>query len=248
MTLARPRIGVTRGQRTPCQETELYLERLRQAGAEPVALAPGSVPPPAAFLRQFQGLLLSGGPDVDWQLYADRRHPETEEADLARDEMELALLEAALEGDLPVLAICRGHQVLNVALGGRLLQHIEGDGHRARPSGPSAWNRAVAPAGTRLAGLLGAGQPFPINCRHHQVVGEGGVARDLLVAARAEDGGVEALEGRRQRWLLGVQWHPERAETGDAFVALFTDFVRATAQCHPERSEGSILRLDSSSA
>ncbi|MFQ5873151.1 MAG: gamma-glutamyl-gamma-aminobutyrate hydrolase family protein [Dehalococcoidia bacterium] len=227
MTSHPPRIGVTRGRSTPHKQMGPYLERLRQAGADPVEVGPEAT----ILSPDLRGLLLTGGPDVAWWRYGDQRHPQTEEPDAARDEMELALLQAALAKEIPVLAICRGNQVLNVAMGGGLVQHIDSNGHRALANGDSAWNRALVQPQTRLAPLLGSERSIAINCRHHQVVDDNTVPPDLTVAARAEDGTIEALESPRHAWVVGIQWHPERCETGDDFAPIFADFVRACSHC-----------------
>jgi putative glutamine amidotransferase len=132
--------------------------------------------------------------------------------DPQRDEFELAVLQQALDADIPVLAICRGHQLLNVALGGTLLQHIEGDGHRAHKEGdmPSRWH-AVQLEPRRLPAIFGVDE-MEVNSRHHQAVLPGMLAPGLRPLAYSADGIVEAVESARHSWVLGVQWHPERPE------------------------------------
>lgn len=160
------------------------------------------------------GLVLTGGTDVDPSIYGAEREPATDEPDCERDAMELRLLREALHRDLPVLAICRGMQLFNVAhTAGTLMQDIAG--HRA------PHNVSVAP-GTQLAKILGAGTRS-VNSRHHQAVGS--VGRDLSISARAADGVIEALERAGRRFAIAVQWHPE-----DIFAqerALFEAFCEA---------------------
>lgn len=178
-----------------------YLEALRSVGIDPVAHNVGEP------LPQFdlQGLLLTGGTDVDPKLYGENPHAETEPADRARDDREIALLEQALTRDLPVLCICRGMQLLNVQQGGTLIQHIESGTHAA-PDVDDAHTLELRP-GTKLASILGA-ELGTVNSRHHQAVGP--VAPGLIVAATdPADGIVEALEHPARRFLIGVQWHPE---------------------------------------
>ena len=134
---------------------------------------------------------------------------------------------------MPVLAICRGHQLLNVALGGALLQHLaEREPHRARRGEgdaiDSGWHEVALETGSRLAALFGA-RTLRVNSRHHQAITRDGVAPGLRVAATTEDGVVEALEHPQQRWALSVQWHPEREEIAEQQRPLFEGFVEACA-------------------
>jgi putative glutamine amidotransferase len=145
------------------------------------------------------------------------------EVNRARDDFELALLRDALAGDVPVLAICRGHQLLNVARGGTLLQHIEArEPHRSRRGADgrieSGWHDVAIVPGTVLAAAVpDACAPTPL----HQAVTADRVAPGLQVAATTADGIVEALVDPVQRWVVSVQWHPERAELGATFAPLF---------------------------
>ena len=154
--------------------------------------------------------MLTGGIDVDPNLYGEQPHPEVEAWNRPRDEFELALLRDALARDLPVLAVCRGHQLLNVSFGGSLLQHIESGEHEdadyvsrvheVRLSDPS-----------RLLAVYGEDR-IVVNSRHHQAVTPDRVAPGLRVTALTPDGLVEGLESESHRWVVGVQWHPERED------------------------------------
>ena len=164
----------------------------------------------ATTMEGLDGLVLAGGTDIDAALYGAARHPETGEPDCDRDRVEVALLREALERDLPVLAICRGMQMLNVALGGTLAQHLEG---HLWPGQANAHGVSIA-AGSRLDGILGTA----VNSRHHQCVAR--LADGLLVVGRAPDDVVEAVELPEKRFVVGVQWHPEdRAEDWKLFAA-----------------------------
>jgi putative glutamine amidotransferase len=163
-------------------------------------------------------LVLTGGIDVDPSRYGvDERHPKVKETSPARDDMELAYLRAALERDIPVLAICRGHQLLNVGFGGRLLQHIDSGEHRAdyRSEGyPSRWHDLTIDPHSLLADVLRA-ENMRINSRHHQAVTLNKLGAGLRPVAFADDHGrslVEGMESEQHRWVVGVQWHPERLE------------------------------------
>ena len=206
---ARPRIGVTRWEEVLGEPIEAYWERVREAGGEPVDLAG-----PERGVSALDGLILTGGLDVEPARYDETPHPTVERTDPARDAFELSLLHDALAHDLPLLAICRGHQLLNVTLGGNLLQHIEGDSHRAdyKTEGyPSRWhNVRLAPA-SRLHDWLGADE-VEVNSRHHQAVVPEALVPGLTPIATSPDGIIEAVESRTHRWVLGVQWHPERLE------------------------------------
>jgi len=191
-----------------------YLDALERAGALGAVLQPVEAPEQDVGHRldRFDGLLLTGGPDVDPARYGQERHP-TVEGDVPRvDHFELALARAAIHRSLPLLAVCRGLQVLNVALAGTLHQHIgdlPGGSDHGRP-GVSGTRTAVrVEPGSLLAEVM-ASTEAKTSCFHHQAVDR--VGRGLHVTARAPDGVVEALELADRSsggWLLAVQWHPE---------------------------------------
>jgi putative glutamine amidotransferase len=222
-TIALPRWRAPLGERS-----DHYLDSLQRADARVLYLAPSPEVDVGRELANVGGLVLSGGIDVDPQLYGQRRHPETDYRHPFRDRYELALLKEALRRALPVLAICRGHQLLNVFMGGKLIQHIVGDSHRAEPEAPrrSAWHEVELAPGSHLAAILGEGR-IAVNSRHHQGVAPEMVGHGLRVVALSPDGLVEALEGESQRWLVSVQWHPERPEMAEAMAPLFAAFVEA---------------------
>jgi putative glutamine amidotransferase len=211
-----------------------YIRALQAAGAAPV-LVP--VVDGAAALRVYaslEGLLLAGGPDVDPARFGEPAHPQLRRVTLERDRLELHLLEWALEDDLPVLGICRGIQVLNVALGGTLWQDIaaqvpEAGKHDYHPGFAPSWRShavAVTP-GSRLALHSGAGE-IRVNSLHHQAIRA--LGRGLRVTAQAPDGVIEAVELAARRWVLGVQWHPEWLVPEDpGMVGLFEGFAAACA-------------------
>lgn len=237
-----PRIGVSRGLSRSRPDGGIpsvyqqYHDRIREAGGEPVDLYPG-LSAPERLLDDLGGVVICGGPDINPDRYGQDRHPETAGIDDARDALELGLLREAMARDLPAFAICRGHQALNVARGGPLLQHIEGDGHRAYGDGlsDSRFHDITLAPGSRLARLLGA-TSMRVNSRHHQAVTAEGVAPGLIPVAWSPDGLVEGLESPEHRWVVGVQWHPERDEVRAPFWPLFEDFVRACASGAREQS------------
>ncbi len=203
------KVGVTRWEDVAGESIERYWQRLRDAGLDPVDLA-GT----GHGLDGLSALVLTGGIDVDPARYGEDRHEKVRRTDPGRDDFEFSLLDAALRQDMPVLAICRGHQLLNVCLGGSLLQHIESGQHTAdyRTEGyPSRSHEGDVPAGTRLRSWFGAGRVM-VNSRHHQAVTPERLAPGLVAAALSGDGFVEAAESSRHSWVVGVQWHPEREE------------------------------------
>lgn len=173
------------------------------------------------------GLLLTGGVDVNPQLYGEKRGPKTDRPNKERDEHELALLRQALERNIPVLCICRGHELLNVAFGGSLAQHIEGDRHRWHDDGTSGWHEITVNGNSRLAGVYGNGAGIRVNSRHHQGVTEDRLAAGLRPVANSSDGFVEAMESEQHSWVMGIQWHPERPEMQPDSLAVFHAFVTA---------------------
>ncbi len=226
------RIGVSRWEDVPGETIERYWDRLREAGLEPVDLSG-----PGRTLDGCGGLVLTGGVDIDPDRYGEERHERVRRVEAARDEYEVALVERCLEEGLPVLGICRGHQLLNVAFGGSLLQHIEGGAHSAdyRSEGfPSRSHDVTIDAQSRLRAWLGA-DTLVVNSRHHQAVTPDRLAPGLRIAALSSEGLVEALESERHPWVVGVQWHPEREEAQlsgffETSARLFRAFAAAVSE------------------
>ena len=208
--------------RAPTAErTRFYHDALRRAGAEVLVVSSDELPAGA------RGLVLAGGTDVSPRLYGERRNPHTDSPHRRRDIHELSLLRQAIERDIPVLAICRGHELLNVAFGGKLLQHVDGDGHRWHDDNTSRWHEVRLDGPSRLAGIYGEGAGLQVNSRHHQAVTTEGLAPALRAVAFSPDGLVEATESDSHRWVMGVQWHPERPEMRPGSDLLFGALVRA---------------------
>jgi putative glutamine amidotransferase len=204
----RLRVAVARWEDVPLDRLHHYYERLRDVGLEPVDLSESG-----QSLDGCAGLLLTGGVDIDPRLYGQAPGTQTHEWNRDRDDFELGLLRDALDGDIPVLAICRGHQLLNVCLGGGLLQHIDSEEHRAlNDEGHSSrWHEVSLSGDSRLASIYGF-EKLRVNSRHHQAVTREVLARGLRVAAVSDDGLVEGVESESHTWVVGVQWHPERDE------------------------------------
>jgi putative glutamine amidotransferase len=195
-----------------------YVQAVERAGGRAL-LVPPSGEGIEETLDALDGLVFSGGSDLDPELYGAEAHPETNGVRPERDRAELALLEAALERDMPVLAVCRGSQVLNVARGGDLVQHLPevvGDEKHKHTPGAFADHDVDLEEGTRLQRLLG--DRAPIKSHHHQ--GLGRLGEGLREAARAEDGTIEAVEDPGKRFALGVLWHPEAGKDFALFEAL----------------------------
>jgi gamma-glutamyl-gamma-aminobutyrate hydrolase PuuD len=237
--MARPRVGITTyvtQARFGAWDAETalvpasYVGAVERAGGRPL-LGPPSEAGVEETLDALDGLIFSGGSDLDPELYGQDAHPETFGVVPERDRAELALLQAALARDLPVLAICRGSQVLNVATGGDLVQHLPDDvGHERHKHTPGVFadHDVVVEKGTRLAELLG--DRTPVKSHHHQ--GFGRLGSGLRAAAHADDGAVEAVEDPARRFALGVLWHPEAGEDMKLFEAL----VEEAARYRDERS------------
>jgi gamma-glutamyl-gamma-aminobutyrate hydrolase PuuD len=201
-----------------------YVHAVEEAGGRPL-LVPPSVEGVEETLDALDGLLLSGGADVDPEAYGAEAHPETNGTRPERDDAELALLEGALARDMPVLAVCRGSQVLNVARGGDLVQHLPEivghEGHKQTPGVFADHGVEILPD-TKLSEVIGS--HAPVKSHHHQ--GYGRLGDGLREAARAEDGTVEAIEDPSRRFALGVLWHPEEGEDAALFRALVEEARR----------------------
>jgi putative glutamine amidotransferase len=198
-----------------------YLRTLDAAGAIPVVLPPVGTDHLAPLLDRLDGVCLSGGPDLDPAAYgAPDRHVELGPTEPSLDAFELALVSGALERELPILAICRGAQALNVACGGTLHQHIPG--HRQTEGATRPTHKVRISPRSRLHAITGK-RTLAVNSFHHQAVDR--VGRGLRVVARAEDGTIEGIEGTG--FTVGVQWH---AETMHEHLALFEALVRAAAR------------------
>jgi putative glutamine amidotransferase len=207
-----------------------YLEALQRAGAQEAVLMP--VPRDTAeakeLLVRFDGLLLIGGGDLDPERYGQARQEKVYGVATIRDEFELALARAALDQQLPTLAICRGHQVLNVVLGGTLDQHItdrpNGLGHgRPGVAGGTQLHEVELVPGSHVADAMGV-TTVRVSSQHHQAIDK--LGDGLRVTARAADGVIEAVELEGDQWVVSVQWHPEDTAAADpAQQRLFDTFV-----------------------
>ncbi len=206
-----------------------YVRAVECVGGRPL-LVPPSEDGLDETLAAVDGLLFSGGSDLDPELYDQDPHDETFGVVRERDRAELALLEAALARDMPVLAVCRGSQVLNVARGGDLVQHLPdlvGDEKHKHTPGTFADHDVTLEEGTRLAALLG--DRAPVKSHHHQGIGR--LGRGLRAAAHAEDGIIEAVEDPAHRFALGVLWHPEAGED----MKLFEELVHQAREYRASR-------------
>ena len=237
--MARPVVGITTYV-TPAkwgsweQDAALvptqYVDAVERAGGRALLVPPSSEGIEET-LDAVDGLIFSGGSDLDPGTYEQEAHPETVGVVPERDDAELALLSAALERDLPVLAICRGSQILNVALGGDLVQHLPevvGDEKHKHTPGVFADHDIEVVPETRIGRLLG--DRAPVKSHHHQ--GFGRLGEGLVEAARADDGTLEAVEDPSRRFTLGVLWHPEAGED----LKLFEELVREAAAYRASRS------------
>jgi putative glutamine amidotransferase len=213
---------------------ETYLAALRRAGARGAVVMPDDLGESEAdhLLNRFDGLLLIGGGDLDPETYGQPREPEVYGVIARRDGFELPLVRAAIARAMPTLAICRGHQVLDVALGGTLQQHlVPGEVPHGVPgvAGGSIGHSVRVQDGSRLATALGA-TVADISSQHHQAIDKLGT--DLEAVAWANDGVIEGIELTvPDQWVIGVQWHPEDTARTDAVQQrLFDAFVGEVAR------------------
>ncbi|MGH3932088.1 MAG: gamma-glutamyl-gamma-aminobutyrate hydrolase family protein [Pseudonocardiaceae bacterium] len=204
-----------------CLLPTTYIDAIVRSGGVPVLL-PSVENAADSLVAVLDGLVLCGGGDVDAARYGEAPHRANNGMRPARDAFELSLLRGALDRDLPVLAVCRGTQVLNVALGGSLIQHLpDVVGHHKHRLTASEYGpiRVRLTAASRIGTILGT--DAHVRCSHHQALNR--VADDLDIVGRAEDGTVEAVELPGHSFVLGVQWHPEQDSTDDRlFTALVT--------------------------
>jgi len=217
--------------------SQRYVRVLSSLGALPwlIPLLPDDQPTLRAVYDRLDGLFLTGGVDVDPACYGEAKQPQCGHTDADRDAVELLLVRWAVADGKPILAVCRGFQVLNVALGGTLYQDVAHDcpetiKHDYFPTADGdptrdyvAHDVRVDP-GTRLGLYLGAGA-VPVNSMHHQGIKR--LAPGLLASAWAPDGLIEGVEGTNGHYLVGVQWHPEELTGMDGMRRLFTEFLAA---------------------
>jgi gamma-glutamyl-gamma-aminobutyrate hydrolase PuuD len=198
-----------------------YVEAVERAGGRALVVPP-SDDGVEETLDALDGLVLSGGSDLDPSLYGAQAHPETRDTRPERDRAELALLRGALARDLPVLAVCRGSQVLNVALGGTIVQHLpEAVGHESHREVRGQFSELsvrIEPQ-SKLGEV--AGTAADAKSHHHQGYGE--LGEGLHPVAWADDGTIEALEDPQRRFAVGVLWHPEAGEDARLFDALVAE-------------------------
>ena len=210
-----------------------YMESVRRAGGEPIEVAAGGEAP-EHILARVDGIMLTGGGDVDPMLYGETPHATFQAAEGDRDQFEMALTRAAIAANIPFLAICRGMQLLNVAMGGTLIQDIPSQVPGAlehslpEPRAHVAHEVWVA-KGSRLSALLADhmedGETCHVNSRHHQSVAT--AAPGFEITATSPDGVIEAMEKPGAAFCIGVQWHPENFWRTGEFRSLFEGFVQA---------------------
>ncbi|HYE86424.1 MAG TPA: gamma-glutamyl-gamma-aminobutyrate hydrolase family protein [Vicinamibacterales bacterium] len=218
------------------RKMEDYLESVRRAGGEPVEVVVGGEPP-AQLLARVDGLMLTGGGDVDPTLYGEAPHDTFQAAETGRDQFEIELAREAIKRGLPLLAICRGMQVLNVAMGGTLFQDIPsqvtGAMQHAVPQ-PRAggahevWVSKESKLSELLKDHMEDGETCHVNSRHHQSVKQ--VAPGFEVTATSPDGVIEAMEKPDAPYVIAVQWHPENFWRTGEFRELFEGLVQAASR------------------
>lgn len=241
----RPVIGIATqtlpalvGERPPCWVMgRSYIEELRKVGAIPwiIPLIPHDPDTLEQIFNRLDGVFITGGVDVDPSSYGESKSSLCGETDPDRDAVEIALLKHALDCSLPVLAVCRGIQILNVTCGGTLYQDVSAQvpaamkhdyfPTREQPSRKYLAHEVAVERGSRLAGILG-GAVVPVNSMHHQAIKD--LASNLRPTALAPDGIIEGVESADDRFLIAVQWHPEElTETQAGMARLFSAFAEA---------------------
>jgi putative glutamine amidotransferase len=219
----------------PCSKQHDYEEAVRRAGGD-VRILNYETDRPADVVNEVDGILLPGGDDVLPSLYGADAHSTFDAAEAGRDAYELELATRAGDANLPLFAICRGIQVLNVARGGTLVQDIPSElpdaiPHEVRDTPFTIAHDVWVSEGTLLHTLLREridGDACPVNSRHHQAVQK--VGSGLVVSATAPDGVIEAVEDPSKRFCVGVQWHPENFYRTGEFRALFEAFIAAAQE------------------
>jgi putative glutamine amidotransferase len=225
-----------------------YFSALAAAGGAPVVMPPIDPGLAPSLLAGVAGVCLSGGPDVDPEAYGADRHPKLGPTHPEIDRFELAVVREAARLGLPVLAICRGAQVLNVAHGGDLIQDIADDvpgavrHQRAKGTDPVVWHEVRVEPESRLARALGVDR-LEVNSFHHQAPRR--IGAGLRAVAHAPDGIVEAIEGDGGRFEIGIQWHPEAIADRPEQAALFAAFVEA-ARSYAARTDSTARSAPSS--
>lgn len=228
-----PFIGITTYEKSERERFELpatYVEAVRLAGGIPVLIPPGEKQL-EALLARLDGLILSGGDDVDPAYYGGANHPKVHNISVERDVMEIALSRLVVNQQFPTLCICRGVQVLNVALGGTLIEHIPDESHPTVPhqsryegdQRQTQFHNIQVQRDSQLARIMDA-TDLHLPSYHHQAIRK--VAPSLRMVAVAEDGIVEAVEHPNHPFLLGVQWHPEKSTEVSSQLRLFEALVQ----------------------
>jgi len=213
----RPSIGITthgRDDKGRIDINALYIDAVRRAGGYPVLLPPGETRPEECF-EFLDGIVMTGGPDVDPKRYGGQMHHEVYGIDPVRDASEIALLKAIFELQKPALCICRGMQILNVAMGGTLVEHVPdefGETIKHRSGGTYQNHDVEIEARSRLAKIVGAGR-MSTPSWHHQAVRK--LAPGFVAVAKSADGVIEAMETKDHPDLIAVQWHPEHTASKD---------------------------------
>jgi putative glutamine amidotransferase len=248
----RPLIGVTTSEVRPAERVNPipegeprgremalglpYLRGLEAAGGLPVVMPPLSEEAIEPLLDRLDGICLSGGPDLDPKSYGAGPHPELGPTEPDLDRFELAVARRADAREMPILAICRGTQALNVVRGGSLHQHLPDIStqiaHRQQSAGETTCHPVEVDPASRLAATIEAAEEIEVNSFHHQAIDR--LGDGLIVSARAPDGTIEAVEDPGRPFVIGVQWHAEALVHRPYEAALFRRFVEA---CNRDRAE-----------
>ncbi|HRU04287.1 MAG TPA: gamma-glutamyl-gamma-aminobutyrate hydrolase family protein [Candidatus Brocadiia bacterium] len=235
MSRTKPRIGICGvygrvNENAACILPDAYVDAVALAGGVPLLLAPPAKGDLAAdMMDAVDALLVPGGPDISPARYGQQPHPKTRLVHERREAFDFRCVEEAEKRNMPMMGICLGCQVINVARGGTLVQDVPSQWaaplvHPRPPAATRLLHWVEVEPGTRLAGIVGHGR-FEVNTSHHQAVDKPG--RGLRVSARALDGVIEAVEDTSGRFVLGIQWHPEGMTERPRHLALFQALIQA---------------------
>lgn len=230
----KPLIGVLSSEyKKRSAASSTYIEAVRRAGGIPVVIPMLEKEDLYAVIKHMNGILLPGGEDVSPERYGENPEPKLGKVTPKRDEFDIAAIKIAHKYGLPILGICRGEQIINVAFGGSLYQDLptlnptSEINHRQKDPGSVTTHMVNIANNSHLRAILGC-EKMPVNSHHHQAVKK--VAPGFTVVATAEDGVVEAIENFSHGYILGIQFHPEKllnSEGGEKYLPIFQDFIKA---------------------
>ncbi len=240
ITISKPLIGITTYRQTQENPRSCYgkigcnyIDAIQRAGGVPLPIPIlDDLEETENYLEIIDGLLLTGGQDISPECYGEEPGDRLKKVDISRDRWELEFFRRTYRSDLPVLGICRGMQLINVGLGGTLYQDLGSQLHFVEERGDFQHHEVLIEKGTQLFEVLYSYDKLKVNSRHHQAVKD--LGESLRVAARSEEGTVEAVESTEKKFVIGVQWHPEAlVEDRPCFRELFGSLILTARENAP---------------